>query len=158
MFDKRKFIIILLSIIISIIFIFVVIPESYNILLYFNVDIWLIIVIITIMIPAYFGLTLWLLLTSIYFDKDKSRNKYKKNKTLKDKRRESEIEFDIHLVLKYIKQVLKEKDNISIDEIADVLDLDRKFILKVIKNFINEKLLDGYLRNGVYYKSWGNDE
>jgi len=153
MFDKRKFIIILLSIIISIIFIFVVIPESYNILLYFNVDIWLIIVIITIMIPAYFGLTLWLLLTSIYFDKDKSRNKYKKNKTLKDKRRESEIEFDIHLVLKYIKQVLKEKDNISIDEIADVLDLDRKFILKVIKNFINEKLLDGYLRNGVYYKS-----
>ncbi|MHA1268850.1 MAG: PCI domain-containing protein [Candidatus Helarchaeota archaeon] len=156
--NKKEIIIITLVIGLSLIFILVILPQIYYILVFFNVEYWLRVIILLIIIPFYFGFVIWLLLSeiNIWFKKEETIKKLEITKGSNDdndmKVKTKDIEIKVRLIYNSIKKILVETDKFSIKELANMLEIKYQEVYEIVKNLISENMISGVIDNDNFKK------
>ena len=154
----RNIIIITLSVIISLIFILFVIPQIHLVLIFFGVELWIQYLTLFIIIPCYFTLVLWLVLSEIK-TQFKSQDKISRLKEVDDvetqtKQKEGAKDLDVKIRLIYdsIKKILNESEKFSIKELSEMLDINYTETYQIIINLISEQMVSGSIEGEDFIK------
>ena len=165
MVEKRDILIIILSIALTLVFIFLILPQINSILIFFNTEFWVRVLTLSIIIPIYFAIILWLIVKEVKI-RFKVKNKIEKigeinkeggeekleigEEKLK-KRGKEDLDLKVRLIYKSIKNILKESNTFSIKELSEMLDIAYNETQKIIDNFISENIFDAYIEKGIFY-------
>lgn len=165
MVEKRDIIIIILSIGLTLVFIFLILPQINSILIFFHTEFWVRVLTLSIIIPIYFTIVLWLIVKEVKI-RFKVKNKIEKmgeiNKEgdkekvdVKEKKstkiQKEDLDLKVRLIYNSIKNILKESNSFSVKELSDMLEIGYKETQQIIENFISENIFDGYIEKGIFY-------
>jgi len=114
-----------------------------------------------ILIPAYFALILWLLLSemNVWTTKKINNNKFEEDNEKTDKemgkqiteKREIDVDVNVRLIYNSVEKILKETNEFSIKELAEMLDIDLPYVKKILEYFISEGLFKGRIKGDTFY-------
>lgn len=167
MVEKKDALIIILSVGLTLVFIFLIVPQINSILIFFHTEFWVRILTLSIIIPIYFAIVLWLIVKEVKVrfkvknkidkmgeinkEEEKGEVEGREKKSIKKKIWKEDLDLKVRLIYNSIKNILKESNTFNVKELSDMLEIEYKETQQIIDNFISESIFDGYINKGIFY-------